>query len=485
MTQSIEVVIPVHDPARPVARGIASVLDQRAALAARGVDLHVTVVLHNLAADSVSGPGFRTGVAGVTYLSHSDGVASPAGPRNYALGRSGATYLSFLDSDDYLEPGSLLAWWEVAEAHTAAAVIAPLRTPAGNILPSPRIRPSKPRILHPLRDGLAYRSVPYGLLRRESLLALGFSYTEGVPTGEDIEPTLRLWFRSGAICYPYGAPAYRQTDDSGSARVTSSIRPLRQEFAWLEHLLGADWLQQASTTERRAIAHKILRVHGIGALLRRADAPDSPGRAPLWDPEESLYWRGLAGKGPVPGRRVHSRHQPARRHPYPGGRLGRRPSAPAGPGGGIPGFRQERGAAHPTDAGLAVRRFDHSPLRQRETAGRDRRFQGTAPRALMTAPPAARCRRPPGSRAPARLARLESVIRTGRSINELVAGVSRYRRGRTLALLSPGSSLRGHSAPRASPPRRWHPWRPADSSGLPAWWEACSGWTGGFSATCW
>jgi hypothetical protein len=43
MTQSIEVVIPVHDPARPVARGIASVLDQRAALAARGVDLHVTV----------------------------------------------------------------------------------------------------------------------------------------------------------------------------------------------------------------------------------------------------------------------------------------------------------------------------------------------------------------------------------------------------------------------------------------------------------
>ncbi|WCI08610.1 hypothetical protein PJ267_21055 [Arthrobacter sp. OVS8] len=80
MTQSIEVVVPVHDPARPVARGIASVLDQRAALAARGVDLHVTVVLHNLAADSVSGPGFQTGVDGVTYLSHSDGVASPAAP---------------------------------------------------------------------------------------------------------------------------------------------------------------------------------------------------------------------------------------------------------------------------------------------------------------------------------------------------------------------------------------------------------------------
>jgi hypothetical protein len=296
MRQSIEVVIPVHDPARPVARGIASVTEQRSALATRGVDLHVTVVLHNLPADSLTQPGFPSGLAGVTYLAHTDGVASPAGPRNYALGRSSATYLSFLDSDDYLEPGSLLSWWQVAEKRAAAAVIAPLRTPSGSILPSPRIRPSKPRVLHPLRDGLAYRSVPYGLLRRESLLALGFGYTEGILTGEDIEPTLRLWFRSGAICYPYGAPAYRQSDDSGPARVTSSIRPLRQEFAWLEHLLNTDWLRQASTPERRAIAHKVLRVHGIGALLRRADAPDSPGQAPLWDPEESLYWRTVAGR---------------------------------------------------------------------------------------------------------------------------------------------------------------------------------------------
>jgi hypothetical protein len=311
VNQSIEVVIPVHDPARPVARGIASVMDQRPALALRGVDLHVTVVLHNLAAASLSQPGFPAGLPaatdGVTYLTHNDGVPSPAGPRNYALGRSSATYLSFLDSDDYLEPGSLLAWWQVAEKHTAAAVIAPLRTPAGSILAAPRIRPSKPRVLHPLRDGLAYRSVPYGLLRRESLLALGFGYTEGILTGEDIEPTLRLWFRSGAICYPYGAPAYHQTDDSGPARVTSSIRPLRQEFAWLEHLLDTDWLQRASTSERRAIMHKVLRVHGVGALLRRADAPDSPGHAPLWDPEESAYWRGIADRtlalagGSIPG----------------------------------------------------------------------------------------------------------------------------------------------------------------------------------------
>ena len=138
MRQSIEVVIPVHDPARPVARGIASATEQRSALATRGVDLHVTVVLHNLPADSLTRPGSPCpACAGVTYLAHTDGVASPAGPRNYALGRSSATYLSFLDSDDYLEPGSLLSWWQVAEKHAAAAVIAPLRTPVGQHSPVP------------------------------------------------------------------------------------------------------------------------------------------------------------------------------------------------------------------------------------------------------------------------------------------------------------------------------------------------------------
>ncbi len=201
--------------------------------------------------------------------------------------------------------------------------IAPLRTPAGDILAAPRIRPSKPRVLHPLRDGLAYRSVPYGLLRRESLQAVGFAYTEGILTGEDLEPTLRLWFRSGAVCYPYGAPAYRQTDDSGAARVTSSIRPLREEFAWLERLLETDWLRQASTAERRAIAHKILRVHGIGALLRRADAASTVRRPALPRPVPAVGCRRqqLLGfprrTGSVPGRWFHPRHQPPGRRAHP------------------------------------------------------------------------------------------------------------------------------------------------------------------------
>ena len=295
MSHSIEVVIPVHDPARPLERGIRSVLAQRGELSAHGVTVSVTVVCHNIGVEKIQAslPAALAKDDDVTWLGHADGTRSPAGPRNAALDRSEATFLSFLDSDDYLEPGSLAAWWTMAVSQGAAAVIAPLRTPEGIILPAPRIRPSKPEVLHALRDGLAYRSVPYGLLRRDSLESIGFRYAEGITTGEDIEATLKLWFRGGAIAYPYGAPAYHQTDDSGAGRVTSSILPLGQEFQWLEQLFTTPWLLEASLPERRSMAQKILRVHGIGALLRRASAGTADSSVSLWNESERHSWVSL------------------------------------------------------------------------------------------------------------------------------------------------------------------------------------------------
>jgi hypothetical protein len=294
MSQSIEVVIPVHDVQRPFERAVSSALVQRAELSRLDVELRVTVVLHNLgdtAEQAVA--GFECD--GVNWLKCDDGVRSPAGPRNLALEQSSATYLSFLDSDDHLEPGSLAAWWKAAQPDGASAVIAPLRTPDGSILPAPRIRPSRPAVLDPLKDGLAYRSVPYGLLRRSILMDIGFWYAQGLRTGEDIEATLKLWFRSGPVCYAYGAPAYHQTDDSGTGRVTSSLSPLADEFKWLERLLASKWLQQATLPERRAVALKILRVHGIGALLRRARATHLADDA-LWNEAERAYWSDISSR---------------------------------------------------------------------------------------------------------------------------------------------------------------------------------------------
>ncbi len=291
MSQTIEVVIPVHDAARPLERGLRSVLAQRTELAELGVELRVTVVSHNIPVQELSGtlPPLLAIDDAVTWLQCNDGTQSPAGPRNAALGASTATFLCFLDSDDFLEAGSLSGWWAAAEKCHAAAVIAPLRTPDGVILHSPRIRPRKPPVLDPLKDGLAYRSVPYGLLRRSSLLDCGFRYAEGISIGEDLETTLKLWFRGGPITYPYGAPAYHQTDDSGPERVTSNVRPLADEFRWLETLVQAPWLHEATLAERRSIALKLMRVHGIGALVRRGIGPTAVTDG-LWSDGEQSAW---------------------------------------------------------------------------------------------------------------------------------------------------------------------------------------------------
>ncbi len=301
MSQSIDVVIPVHSAARPLARALESVLSQQAELTALGVELRAIVVCHNIEVEEMqaSVPEALATDDAVTWLPCHDGGTSPAGPRNAALAASTATFLSFLDSDDHLEPGSLAAWWRTARDVDAAAVIAPLRKPEGDILRTPRIRPSKPAVLDPVRDGLAYRSLPFGLLRRHALLDCGFGYAEGIPVGEDLEATLKLWFRGGRIAYPYGAPAYCQTDDSGVERVTSTLRPLADEFQWLYAMVQSPWLRQAPLRERRTIALKLMRIHGIGALLRRGavGVPSAAGdtdAAGVWSPAEQAAWQKIS-----------------------------------------------------------------------------------------------------------------------------------------------------------------------------------------------
>lgn len=308
MQQSIEVVIPVHDVNRPLQRAIDSVLAQSEDLKGRSTSLLITVVAHNIEIATLQSHLRQETLASgqITWLQHNDNLRSPSGPRNAALDASVATFLSFLDSDDYLENGSLPAWLDAAKANDASAVIAPLRTPENTILHSPRIRSNKPKILDPLKDGLAYRSVPYGLLRRSSLAESNFRYAEGIGTGEDLATTLKLWFESGPIVYPYGAPAYCQTDDSGAGRVTSSVLSIADEFRWLESVISSNWLEKSPRKISSSVALKLMRVHGVGALRRRgqlalsASSPElgndvEPAQhgVKLWSVAERDSWAGV------------------------------------------------------------------------------------------------------------------------------------------------------------------------------------------------
>lgn len=265
----VDVVTAVHTPTRPVERAVSSVLDHTNAR------VRVSVVAHNTDPAAIAA---RLGILledpRVRLLTHEDDYHTPAGPKNVGLAEATAEYVAMLDSDDTLEPGALDAWLEAARGIEggADAVIAPTTTSAGDIHPSPpvrwhRIKPGAARQLDALRDRLAYRASPLGLIGRARFSHLRFA--EGIPTGEDQPVTAELWFTQGSrVVFPAFAPRYLEHHDQDD-RVTGVTRSVADEFLSLDRTLaeGTPWARNAQA--RTAVATKLIRVHLFDALRSR------------------------------------------------------------------------------------------------------------------------------------------------------------------------------------------------------------------------
>lgn len=165
----IDVLVPIHTTARPLARLLDSVLGGTQAT------IRVLVICHDVPPEQVhasvakdrTGDGVATDPR-VVYLPYSDGVPSPAGPLAYALDRLEAPYFTKVDSDDTLEPGALDAWLDLAH-RCGAGVVLP-RMPGHGPVPTPPLRVSRWRAgshLDPIADRLAYRTSTMGLIRSD------------------------------------------------------------------------------------------------------------------------------------------------------------------------------------------------------------------------------------------------------------------------------------------------------------------------------
>ncbi|EMY35668.1 glycosyl transferase family 2 protein [Arthrobacter crystallopoietes BAB-32] len=262
-----EVVIAVHTMDRPIRRAVESVL------AAGQGRAGALVVCHNTdpapvrtALDGLIGRGVRV-------LDLVDGIASPAGPFNYGLRAATTDFVGIMGSDDTLESGALAAWLDVAATAEADVVIAPLRTRSGQQILTPRARVWRGVLVDPIRDRLAYRTAPLGLIRRSLLQERSLALTEGLRTGEDLEFGLRLWFSGARIAYLSDAPAYLVGEDA-AVRVTSAVLPLKEQFRDLRLLTEGTWFAGLGAAQREAIAVKLLRGHVISAALRRGSGFD-------------------------------------------------------------------------------------------------------------------------------------------------------------------------------------------------------------------
>ena len=266
----IEVIIPVHDASRPLARTIES-LDR----ADFGDRLAITVVAHNIPASAITDGLDAPVLQGVTIESCDDGRNTPAGPRRLAMLGSTARYVCFVDSDDWLEPGALRAWLACADRHAArhgndpAAIIAPERHASGKPIRNPPIRLLRTR-LDPLRDRLPYRSAVRGLYSTAAIREQDIDFGTTGGNGSDLAFSLGMWYSGRALLFAGGTPAYVLGDD-GAVRVTRTPRPLSAELAACSEILESPWFAGLPEIDRRLVATKFVRMHLIPGLVSRVD----------------------------------------------------------------------------------------------------------------------------------------------------------------------------------------------------------------------
>lgn len=256
---AVDVIIACHDPSRELARAVSSVFQD--------VDVrdrvHVTVVAHEVA-PKILEDQLSSVVGDWRVLPFSDGVRSPGGPFNHGLAQTDSEYCAVMGSDDYLEPGAMSAWLHHADTTEADAVIAPIRIEGQLRMPNPLVRLLRRTKLDAARDRLFYRTAPLGLIRTETMRALGLRMAEGVRVGEDFEFGIRLWSFSNRVDFLRTAPCYVIGTDARE-RTTLAPLTLRERSEPITRLLDERLPAALSATHRRSLAIKLVRISVLGA----------------------------------------------------------------------------------------------------------------------------------------------------------------------------------------------------------------------------
>lgn len=257
---TLEAVIPVHRPERPVLQTVRSILDGLT------VPARVTIVCHNIVPEDLDGYDELSQIDEVDFLTCLDGKSSPAAPRNLGLANANATWILLIDSDDEVEPGAVQSWIDLGEKTGAEAVVPRHIRKSGALVRTPAKRPWS-TILDPIKDRVPYRVGHLGLVRLDTVKRLGLQYTEGLPTGEDLGFSAPLWFSGAPVVYGEGLPAYLCAD-GGSDHVTVEIRPTDELLAGVNQLLDSDFYRDLPADAKQGLAVKLLR----GEVLTSARA---------------------------------------------------------------------------------------------------------------------------------------------------------------------------------------------------------------------
>lgn len=239
-------VVAVHQTNRPVRRAVESVLTCPNAGA--------IVVAHGISKDDLDLPASDR----VHIIECPDGLGFPGVPKNRGISHATAPFVGILDSDDWYEDGAVSALINHLTEGTTDGVLAPLRFQGREKALLPLTLRQKNLLAS--RDRLFYRTAPLGLFRRQVMQDRRYRLSEDVLTGEDIQPSVRLWTDGLSVSFFLEDPAYVVGDDA-QERVTSAPLPAAQSVKAIENLVTSGELSRLPFKERTSLAVKLLRVH--------------------------------------------------------------------------------------------------------------------------------------------------------------------------------------------------------------------------------
>lgn len=256
MSLKSQIVVPVHDRTRPIARAVTSVLSDH--------DSGVIVVAHNLDPTVLELPSDPRIV-----VIRVDGYVGIAGHAfDAGIAAATAEWVGIMGSDDWFETGALQKLRAHGEVDGADGVIVPIAYQGGGRGFSPRTL--RHRNLQAARDGLFYRTAPLGLFRRSVLQHSSYAFGNKFPVGEDLAVSAQLWTSGLSISYYPDDPAYVVGADA-TQRTTLSPRPLAEYGAAWVDIWNRPWVAQLDRPTRHALAVKILRIHVLGAIAARPE----------------------------------------------------------------------------------------------------------------------------------------------------------------------------------------------------------------------
>lgn len=259
----VDIVIPVHSPSRPLHRAVDS-----AVAATRGMDPGewvVTVVAHHLSARQVATMLSSEQQANVNVIECSDHGTTPAGPRNTALEQTEAQYISFLDSDDTLDPGAVTRWLATARKFGSDWVLPCQHHTGGRADMTPITRPWRSRNLSAVKDRLYYRSSAFGLIRVTAARSVGARFDTEVATAEEQAFILRLHSGVSRIDYARGLPGLLVHSDA-TDRVSTAPIPVREQAMPALRLSEAAWFRDLPEALRAGFFLKFLRVNVFASI---------------------------------------------------------------------------------------------------------------------------------------------------------------------------------------------------------------------------